>query len=77
MIQNKNKLTGFRLISLLTLVAVLMSSASVDRMTQAAEPTGADWFEFRADPFTGGDDTGDGGSGSASDFNYFYVEFYV
>ena len=38
----------------------------------AAEPAG-DFFEFHADPFTGGDDTGDGGTGNPLDLNYFYV----
>lgn len=40
---------------------------------QAASPSGSNWFEFRASPFTGGDDTGDGGTGAPSDLNYYYV----
>lgn len=40
---------------------------------QAAAPSGADTFQLLASPFTGGDNTGDGGTGSLSDLNYYYV----
>lgn len=39
----------------------------------AAEPTLNNWFQLRASPFTGADDTGDGGTGNPTDYNYFYV----
>lgn len=39
----------------------------------AASPTGNDNFELTASPFTGGDNTGDGGTGAMSDLNYYYV----
>lgn len=40
---------------------------------QAAAPSGADTFQLLASPFTGADNTGDGGTGAAADLNYFYV----
>jgi len=42
-------------------------------VVQAATPSGNDWFEIHANPFTGKDDTGDGGTGNPADLNYFYV----
>jgi len=39
----------------------------------AAAPSGDDTFQLLASPFTGGDNTGDGGTGLASDLNYYYV----
>lgn len=41
-------------------------------LSSAAEPSG-DFFEIHVNPFTGSDDTGDGGTGDPSDLNYFYV----
>jgi len=41
-------------------------------VVSAAEPSG-DYFEIYANPFTGADDTGDGGTGNPADLNYFYV----
>lgn len=39
----------------------------------AAAPTGGAWFQILASPFTGGDNTGDGGTGNSADLNYYYV----
>ncbi len=39
----------------------------------AATPSGNEWFQLRASPFTGGDNTGDGGTGLPANLNYFYV----
>lgn len=39
----------------------------------AAAPSGADTFQLLAAPSTGADNTGDGGSGSTEDLNYYYV----
>ncbi len=39
----------------------------------AGSPSGNDWFQLLASPYTGADNTGDGGSGSGDDLNYYYV----
>lgn len=39
----------------------------------AAAPSGNHWFQIIAQTYTGSDATGDGGTGDASDFNYYYV----
>lgn len=39
----------------------------------AGSPSGADTFQLLTSPTTGGDNTGDGGTGVAADFNYYYV----
>ncbi|MFZ6015499.1 MAG: hypothetical protein ACOYUZ_04045 [Patescibacteria group bacterium] len=39
----------------------------------AAAPSGADWFQLIANPSTGSDNTGDGGTGLPQDLNYYYV----
>jgi len=39
----------------------------------AATPSGSNWFQLLASPYTGGDNTGDGGTGLPADLNYFYV----
>jgi len=39
----------------------------------AATPIGTDTFQLLASPFTGGDNTGDGGTGLPADLNYYYV----
>jgi len=40
---------------------------------KAATPSGTNWFQLTASPYTGSDNTGDGGTGSADDLNYYYV----
>ncbi len=52
----------------LIFIAVLMAVVAF-----AAAPSGADTFQLLASPTTGGDNTGDGGTGNADDFNYYYV----
>ncbi|MBU0646402.1 hypothetical protein KJ611_02925 [Patescibacteria group bacterium] len=39
----------------------------------AAAPVGNETFELNASPFTGSDNTGDGGTGLPANFNYYYV----
>ncbi len=39
----------------------------------AAAPAMGNWFQLHASPYTGADDTGDGGTGNAADYNYYYV----
>jgi hypothetical protein len=39
----------------------------------AGTPSGTNWFQLLASPYTGVDNTGDGGTGLADDFNYYYV----
>jgi len=57
------------LISLI-LIGILISIACT---VYAGSPSGADTFELTASPFTGGDNTGDGGTGNPNDLNYYYV----
>lgn len=38
-----------------------------------AAPTGADWFQLVTGLVTGGDSTGDGGTGNPVNYNYYYV----
>lgn len=40
---------------------------------KAGAPSGTNWFQLLSSPYTGGDNTGDGGTGSPNDFNYYYV----
>lgn len=54
-------------------MALVMLVSSFPFSVQAAEPTGNDWFQIHAEPFTGKDDTGDGGTGNVADLNYYYV----
>lgn len=56
------------ILSFVLVVAPVMTTTSF-----AAAPVGTDTFELLATPYTGGDNTGDGGSGAAQDLNYFYV----
>ena len=51
------------------ITALLLSAFPVS----AATPSGNDWFQLIASPFTGADNTGDGGTGNPTDLNYFYV----
>ncbi|HVM91107.1 MAG TPA: fibronectin type III domain-containing protein [Verrucomicrobiae bacterium] len=51
------------------IVAFVASALSA----HAASPSGNDWYQILASPFTGGDNTGDGGTGLTGDLNYYYV----
>lgn len=39
----------------------------------AGSPSGTNWFQLKTSVTTGGDNTGDGGTGNPSDYNYYYV----
>lgn len=39
----------------------------------AGSPSGTNWFQLLASPYTGGDNTGDGGTGLPANYNYYYV----
>ncbi|MEI7512748.1 MAG: hypothetical protein WCK01_04825 [Candidatus Uhrbacteria bacterium] len=58
------------LVSRFIMLAGLMSVAVG---VQAASPSGNDWFQVLANPYTGGDNTGDGGTGLPASLNYYYV----
>jgi len=61
-------------ITLILAVFLLIGIAGVAvRIALAGAPSGADTFQLLASPTTGGDNTGDGGTGNADDFNYYYV----
>ena len=71
MYRKTGKSAGKKILSLMTAVLTFVSSAPVSVF--ASEPTGNDWFQIHATPFTGTDDTGDGGTGNTNDLNYYYV----
>jgi len=54
------------------LIAGVISTLAVTTVLAAA-PVGDDTFQLLANPTTGVDNTGDGGSGLAADLNYYYV----
>ncbi|MCE9585969.1 hypothetical protein K8R04_01455 [Candidatus Uhrbacteria bacterium] len=60
---------AYRITSIVACLAVVLGAT----MVQAAAPSGNDWFQLLANPYTGGDNTGDGGTGAAADLNYYYV----
>jgi len=60
-----------KLISVLTVSFVCI--LAVVGFVSAGSPAGSDWFQLLASPSTGGDSTGDGGTGVSSDYNYYYV----
>lgn len=39
----------------------------------AGSPSGNDWYQLLSSPYTGSDNTGDGGTGNPNSFNYYYV----
>jgi len=54
-----------------TILAVMFVASALG--AHAAAPSGNDWFQLLASPSTGGDNTGDGGTGLPTDLNYYYV----
>jgi len=70
--QNR-KSSAIRILTILLAVLAFVPMAVWDSFVSAAAPQGNDWFEIHADPFTGKDDTGDGGTGNPADYNYFYM----
>ncbi len=54
-------------------IVLILIAFSLAVVAFAGAPSGADTFELSASPTTGGDNTGDGGTGDANDFNYYYV----
>jgi hypothetical protein len=45
----------------------------INLQAQAGEPSGSNWFQLLTTITTGGDNTGDGGTGNPDNFNYYYV----
>ena len=60
----------YYLSSFLLVVVIIFGLAS---LTQAATPSGDNWFQLLTSHTTGGDNTGDGGTGNVADYNYYYV----
>jgi hypothetical protein len=71
---DKKKFQGKKILSLTLAGFVFMVSVYGIRMAFGAEPAGSNWFQIYADPFTGRDNSGDGGTGNSADLNYFYVD---
>ncbi|MCK5605937.1 hypothetical protein KAR91_28830, partial [Candidatus Pacearchaeota archaeon] len=69
--QNRRSPLGLKIASLMLATFLFLNSAS--HFASASVPSGTDWFEIHANPFTGLDDTGDGGTGNVVDLNDFYV----
>jgi len=63
----RHKLIFFVLIWLFFAIFVISSKSS------AGSPSGSNWFQLLTNPYTGGDNTGDGGTGNIDDYNYYYV----
>jgi len=63
-----------KIISLLLVFFLFIFQFLINSPVFADSPSGNDWFEIRVIPSAGADDTGDGGSGNAVDYNYFYVD---
>ncbi len=59
------------LIGIFTLVFLVLNLIPLGE-AQAAEPT-APYFQLRVSPSTGGDDTGDAGTGNPANYNYYFV----
>lgn len=62
-----------RLLAYAILVTAVLGGIGSAGAIQAATPSGNEWFQILANPFTGADNTGDGGTGNAADINYYYV----
>lgn len=58
--------------SIATIVLAIVFG-SMSMYVRAGSPSGADWFEIITSTQTGGDATGDGGTGNPVDYNYYYV----
>jgi hypothetical protein len=71
--KQKRHSQGARILSALLAVLAFVPTFGRDSFVLAVAPQGNDWFELRSDPFTGKDDSGDGGTGNPADFNYYYV----
>ncbi len=64
-------MTRFKKISGFTILA--LGLFVVSSFALGASPTTNNWFQLLVNPYTGADNTGDGGTGNPSDYNYFYV----
>ncbi len=71
--KNSNIKPFTRLSFWISLSFVVCSLSFASASAQAAAPVGADTFELTTSPTTGGDNTGDGGTGVTTDLNYYYV----
>lgn len=63
-------MNGQKIISYLLIAAFLLCFGFA---ATAAAPSGNHWFQVIAQTYTGSDSTGDGGTGSTADYNYYYV----
>lgn len=62
-----------RLFAYSIVISALLSVFGIALPSYAATPSGNEWFQLLASPFTGADNTGDAGTGNAADLNYYYV----
>ncbi|MBP9765984.1 MAG: fibronectin type III domain-containing protein [Candidatus Pacebacteria bacterium] len=63
---------NFKLRKIIT-AGIIILVFGLSLRTIAAAPSGSFWFQFFTTTITGSDDTGDGGTGNPSDYNYYYV----
>lgn len=54
-------------------LGIVVACVAGGTLVWAASPSGDDYFQLLTNVTTGGDNTGDGGTGDPNDFNYYYV----
>ncbi len=60
--------------NIITIILLIFIVSGISfHLVLAGAPSGDDTFELTVSPTTGGDNTGDGGTGDPADYNYFYV----
>ena len=66
-------MSKFFFYTLLFILAQIIFFLPAKAASPGDDPSHHNWFELNATPYTGGDNTGDGGTGNPDDLNYYYV----
>ncbi|MFH1286996.1 MAG: hypothetical protein ABII02_04600, partial [Candidatus Magasanikbacteria bacterium] len=64
---------NFQFSKITTFLSLIVLGLFMFQVVYAGTPSGADTFQLLTDKVTGGDNTGDGGTGAPGDLNYYYV----